>query len=193
MVFKASAHRSRTKATWLWLLVLFVSGRAAVLPQENPDREYEIKSAFLYNFAKFVEWPAAAFADKQAPLVIGVLGHGPFGGSLERVIGRRTVRDRPVVVRRIATTDEARKCHIVFIPATEWKTTRHFLQGLGPSPVLTVGEVPDFCRFGGGIGFVREADHVRFEVNLAAAHAAGLTLSSQLLQVAREVLRSGQE
>jgi len=173
----------------LWFLVLFVCGRAVVHLQKNPDREYEIKSAYLYNFAKFVEWPAAAFADKQAPLVIGVLGHGPFGDSLERTIGRRTVRERPVVVRRVESVEEAQKCHIVFIPAAERKTTRQFILGLGRSPVLTVGEITDFCRFGGGIGFVREADHVRFEVNLAAAHAAGLTLSSQLLQVAREVLK----
>ena len=189
MVFKAPARRPRPLAPWLWFVALFVCGRAVVHLQENPDRECEIKSAYLYNFAKFVEWPAASFADRQAPLVIGVLGHGLFGDSLERTIGGRTVREHPVVVRRIATVEEAQKCHIVFLPATERKSTRHFILGLGRSPVLTVGEITDFCRFGGGIGFVREADHVRFEVNLAAAHAAGLTLSSQLLQVAREVLK----
>ncbi len=161
--------------------------------QDRAPKEYEIKSAYLYNFARFVEWPAAAFEVERSPLLIGLLGEDPFGGVLEQTLDNRAVRGRRVMARPLRTLDEARKCQIVFLNYAEPRLLRGWLQQLRLLPVLTIGDSADFCRLGGAIGFVEDNGSIRFEVNLEAAHQAGLVLSSQLLQVAREVLRPGQE
>ena len=153
--------------------------------------EYEVKAAFLYNFAKFVEWPANAFAHSSAPLHICVLGRDPFGDSLSSMVQGKSISGRPLVSKQVQALAETRSCHILFISGSDPDALGEVLKFTHGLPVLTVGESDDFLELGGTINFVLEQDRVRFEINLRAAENHRLKLSSKLLAVAR-VVKSGE-
>jgi hypothetical protein len=158
----------------------------------QPNLEYEVKAAFLYNFAKFIEWPPKAFAQDDAPLVFCVLGENPFQDKLGRVVNDRTANGRRIVVQPMPPGAQTEGCHLVFVAAAEDDRvarlvhTFHSAQG---APVLTVGESDRFAGAGGMIRLVVDEGRVRFDINAAAAERAGLKLSSQLLKLARKVER----
>jgi hypothetical protein len=147
--------------------------------------EYQVKAAFLLNFTKFTEWPAAAFDTADSPIAICVLGNDPFGNTLDRIVAGEVVNGRKVVVRRIKRTPPKKSCQALFVSRPEKEVA-----GILPSVtegVLTIGEGESFIRDGGMIAFVIENQRVRFGINAAAAENAGLKLSSKLLNVARSV------
>jgi hypothetical protein len=164
----------------LWLLLVSGYGRA----QAPQPTEYQVKAAYLFNFAKFVEWPQKAFAQPTSPLVIGVLGENLFGGDLARTIRDKTVDDHPLVVKELHSQAEATNCHILFISPSEKPRLAQILQDLKGVSVLTVGEVERFTEDGGMINFVREGTKIRFQINNPAAVSVGLKISSKLLNAA---------
>jgi hypothetical protein len=147
--------------------------------------EYEVKAAFLFNFARFTQWPASAFGHEDA-VRLCVLGRDPFGRDLDKLEGK-TVEERPVLVRRLSHAPEARHCQIVFISHSQRAEIRAALEVLKGASVLTVGEAPDFLEMGGMVRLLLEGDRVRFEINLGAAEGAHLKLSSKLLSLAKSV------
>ena len=169
------------------LIAMLVLAAASGSRAQRPT-EYEVKAAFLYNFAKFTQWPDRAFADAQAPLLIGVVGSDPFGPILDRTVAGKTVGRRRFVVKRFAKpSDGLRDCHVLFIgsSAAEWISSS--LAALRGAPVLTVGESDLFCENGGIINLVLRQNRVRFQISAGAADRAGLTLSSRLLRLAEIV------
>ena len=163
------------------------------LPAQQPKATaYEVKAAYLYNFGKFVEWPAAANAASQDPFLICVLGKDPFGASLDATIAGEVIDGRSVLAKRISKPQEALNCRILFISSSEDEQLKEILATLEKASVLTVSDMPQFTRRGGMIQFVEDANRVRFEVNLTVAERAGLILSSQLLKVAISARRYSQ-
>jgi len=154
--------------------------------QSEPPTEYQIKAAFLYNFAKFVEWPDA-FADPHAPIVLGIVGEDPFGSVLDKIVLGKTVNDRGLVIKRLKEGPDLRNCHILFVSSSERKHMPQILESLQGSSVLTVGETDRFAQSGGVINFILEENKVRFEINSETAARAGLKISSKLLALARIV------
>ena len=152
--------------------------------------EYPVKLAFLYNFTKFVEWPASSFRDAGAPLALCIVGEDPFSSELESELRSRTVRSRPVSIIRLRSTDNLSTCHIVFIPVMEKHQAARIVRGLKESSTLTVGEFAGFAAQGGIINFVVEGNRLRFEVNTFNAERAGLKISSKLLNLAEIVPNS---
>lgn len=152
--------------------------------------EYQIKAAFLFNFAQFVEWPEAAFESPDAPLVIGILGDDPFGAALDGIVRGEKVGGHPLVVHRFAP-GEPIDCHILFVVRSERGHLPQVLAGVKSRSVLTVGETEGFAEGGGMIGFVTDRDRIRLAVNLAASDEGGLKLSSKLLRAARIVTPGG--
>ena len=150
--------------------------------------EYQIKAAFLFNFAKFVEWPPNSFSDAAAPLQICVLGQDPFGEELRDITNEKTMNGRKFEVNHVVDLQRARSCHILFIASSERTSMKRILEGLRGASVLTVGDTEGFVEQGGMINFVLENDRVKFEVSSAAAERAGLKISSKLLSVARLVV-----
>lgn len=146
--------------------------------------EYQIKAAFLYNFAGFVTWPKTSFSTTEAPLVIGISGTDPFGNYIDALVENEVVRGHPVVVRRISKTEELQHCHIVYVSAQSGDAVRRVLASVKDKPVLTVSDAPDFIRAGGMIQFYTENNRIRLRVNVKAASVANLTISAQLLKVA---------
>lgn len=152
-------------------------------PTHNAASEYELKAAFLYKFASFVAWPDSNAAD---PICIGVVGEDPFGSALDDVVKGKSMNGRTFEIRRLRPGQEPGKCHILFVARSEKKKLRSLLDHI-QGPVLTVGDMPEFCENGGVIRLGLEDNRVRIEVNLEAAERAGLQLSSKLLSLARIV------
>jgi hypothetical protein len=164
----------------VWLLLACGDGRA----QDSRPTEYQIKAAFLFNFAKFVEWPPEAFIDRTSPIVIGILGENPFHDDLARMIRNKTVDEHPLEVKQLHSLSEAANCHILFISNSENARLPEIIKGLKGTRVLTVGEMDHFTENGGMIHFVLKAAKVRFEINKEAATSAGLKISSKLMSLA---------
>ena len=163
----------------LVLILAFSQARADLLP----TREYRLKAAFLYNFAKFVEWPAEALSDEKATFILGVLGENdPFGPALESIRGK-TVRGKILTIKRFEGLQDLAACHILFIASSEKEQLEEALEFLEGSSVLTVGEMERFAEMGGIINFVVKKNRLRFEINLDAGRRAGLEISSQLLNL----------
>ena len=148
--------------------------------------EYRIKAAFLYNFARFVEWPQED-AWNERKLVIGVLGKDPFGPILDETVRGKKTRGRPLEIKRLSHADDMASCDLVFVSSSERQRIETLLTALHGAQVLTVSETPNFLDKGGMINFVIENERVRIDLNLSTTRAAGLSVSSQLIRVAREV------
>lgn len=158
---------------------------AEPLPAQSPvSREYQIKAAFLFNFAQFVEWPATAFTNTDAPLCIGVLGDDPFGGALEQTLKDETIRSHKLTVQRSRRVEDLKGCQMIFISRSEKGRMPAILSALD-GMTLTVSETEDFARRGGMINFFLDGNKVRFEINPATAQSKGLKISSQLLSLGK--------
>lgn len=151
-----------------------------------------MKATYLYNFARFTEWPAGAAANGDS-FAICILGRDPFGGALDSTLAGETIDGKPVLAKRISQPQESAGCRIVFISGSEEARLKEILAAIDKSSVLTVSDMPQFSRRGGMIQFVLEGSRVRFEVNLTNAQNAGLTLSSELLKVSVAVRRNIRE
>ncbi len=170
------------------LTIVLATGIDLKLPAQQLD-EYRVKAAFLYNFAKFVDWPAEAFPTPGEPFTICVLGEDPFGRSLDDVIAGREVTGRPVVVRRISDARRTCGCHILFVASTAGKRFVSSFAATKHSGVLTVGEAGNSTSEGLIINFTLEGGKVRFEINLVAAADEKLRFNSRLLSLATVVKR----
>jgi hypothetical protein len=151
--------------------------------QEQPG-EYQIKAAFLFNFAKFVDWPAEAFAATNSPIVIGVFGKNVFGNDLANTIRDKTVNNRRFQFITVASTAEATNCHILFISPSEKENLKKIVDGLHNASILTVSETGQFIEAGGMIDFVIQDNKIRFQISDEAAKKARLKISSKLLSLA---------
>jgi len=173
------------------LLTLAACVAASAAPnahaQSPSPTEYQIKAAFLYNFAKFIEWPAEAFPNAGAPIIIGVVGEDPFGDVLDQTIQGKTVNGRPLAVRRLKGGQGLKACHIIFIGSSEKKHLSQVLEDLKGSDILTVGETDRFTQLGGIINFIMDGDKVRFEINADTVERTRLKISSKLLTLAKVV------
>lgn len=168
--------------------ILLLGGGPGSSAQEGlVASEHEIKAAFLYNFAKFVDWPASAHSSENSAIRVGILGIDPFGDTLDRPLKGRTVQGRPFAIQRSRNLEELKSCHILFVSTSEKDRMKGILAGLQGLPILMVGEVEGFARKGGTINFFLQEKQVRFEINPDAAARAGLKISSKLLQLARIV------
>lgn len=177
-----------TAGALAWALLAVTS-----LPAQNSKpTEYQVKAAYLYNFGRFVEWPAKGQAAKDGPFTICVLGQDPFGPTLNAILADETIAGKKVVTERIPRPEDAVNCQILFISSSEESQLKHILATLDSESVLTVSDLPQFSRRGGMVQFILDGTRVRFEINLAPTEHAGLTLSSELLKLATSVRRSSQ-
>jgi len=150
--------------------------------------EYQLKAAYIYHFAQFVNWPAAAFAQTNSPLVIGVLGDNPFGADLEHTVEGKVLDGHPLKVQEFKSfSDITGTCHILFISSSEKKRFSQISEKLAGKSTLTVGESDRFIEAGGMIQFVLDGGRIRFQINRTAASKAGLTMSFKLLNLASKV------
>ena len=173
-------------------LVVALAVSAAPAPAREQTDEYRVKAAFLLHFARLVTWPAQAFGDApDSSLTIGVFAEDPFDGTLRELAEGETVDGRALRVREVPSVAQARRCQMLFVPASHADRVEELRSGLEGAPVLMVGESDGFAARGGSINFYLEEDRIRFEVNREAAERSGLRLSSRLLRLARLVSSEG--
>ena len=168
------------KRVALFLMVGWLSVPA--LAEVSP--EYKVKAALLFNFAKFVDWPASAFADATSPVIIGVLGDDPFDGALEEIIRGRTANGHPLTVQRSKRVEDFKACHVLFVSASEKFRQPEIVAKLKGSSVLTVSDTDDFLAHGGMIKITLVERKPRLEIDAGAAESAGLKIQAQLLDLA---------
>lgn len=174
---------------YLYLLLAIIAFVATVVLAPLPvraddaahEREYLIKAAFLYNFARFTEWPDSAFAADG--LRVCVLGHDPFGTTLDSIAGK-TIRGREVRVERLTDAAAAKRCQVLFVGASEGARLAEVIGAIKELPILTIADMPDFAKSGGIINLKTVANKIRFEINISAAERAGLKFSSKVLRLA---------
>ena len=148
--------------------------------------EYKIKAVFIYNFAKFVEWPAEEPPKPDNILTLCVLGDDPFGANFN-VIKGKTIKGRTVESKTIMSIEKAKNCDCLFISDSEKNNLAKILGELKDHKVLTISDMDGFLEAGGIIQFVLEKSKVRFLINMGAAKRAGFKVSSKLLELAKKV------
>ncbi len=158
----------------------------ALSPAHAAPAEYELKAAFIYQIARFVEWPPRAGEPAGAPLRLCVFGGNPFGPALETIRGKQ-VNGRRMEVSLLDMSADTRECGLLFIAAPAEKHLERIAAISRGSGTLTMGDTEGFARRGAIVNFFAESGRVRFEINLEASRHTGLKISSQLLKLARIV------
>jgi len=171
-------------ATSLMVLAWLLTSTGRGNCEDVLSMEYHVKAVFLYNFAKYVDWPATAFTNATEPITVGVLGTDPFGDSLQHAVEGKVINGRPFVIKPLAANADLTGCQILFISDSEASRMGEILARAGALPVLTVGEDEAFAQNGGIINFVLKEGKVRLEIDLTTATKVGLKISSRLLAVA---------
>lgn len=177
---------------WLAFGTLLLPGTLRSAPPGAAAKEYQLKAVFLFNFAQFAEWPAAAHPASGSPIIIGVLGDDPFGALLDETVRGESVGGHPLVARRYRRAEDIDACHILFISRSETARLDRIVARLKDRAILTVSDTEDAARRGAMICFFTENKRIRLQINLESARAAGLVLSSKLLRPA-EIVTGKQE
>lgn len=147
--------------------------------------EYRLKAAFLYNFAKFAEWPARSFSTSDAPLNFCIAGENPFRGALITAIAGKHIHARPLKITPVAGIKNLKACHVLFVGKMTKRHMARLILATRRRPILTVSESAEFARAGGIIHLKTIDKKVRFVINLTSARRAGVTFSSKLLRLAK--------
>lgn len=185
--------RAAGRRPWLaWLAAALLAalppaGAAQAVVVSSADK---VEAAYLRNFARYVGWPAHAFADERAPWSVCILGSDRFDGVLEQTLQGRVEQGRRFEVARAPTLEQLPRCHIVFVGHDSAVRRRAALDQLSRWPVLTVGEAPEFLHEGGIVRF-QVGQHVEMSINLDQARATSLKIPAKMLEVARDVLENG--
>ena len=175
-------HRGGVALTLL-LALLAVSAAAPAGVEEA-----ELEAAYLYNFSKFVLWPSSALPSPGTPLILCIYGRAPVSEAIATLDGKQAQGHR-IRVGRLSRGDSLEGCHVVYVSSSESPYLSPLLRAVAGRPALTVSAIPGFAAAGGMIGFVKDDNRLRFEINTASAEAVGLSISSQLLKLATKVVQ----
>jgi hypothetical protein len=146
--------------------------------------EPALKAAYIYNFARFTEWPRDAVAN-DAPLVMCVLGDGAVGTALEQTVKGRTLGGHFLSVLRLTIIGPKQICHVLYVTGVTVDRAAQLIAGVRELPVLTISDIEGFTERGGIARFFFEHGRLRFSVQVEAAKRAGLQISSKLLVLAK--------
>lgn len=171
----------------VFFIIAVISSSANCMASQDPPSEDKVKAAFIYNFLKFVEWPKNQNVDR--PIRLGVMGKTPLASLLNNLTGK-SLHSRTLRVIKYRSICDSLNFQALFIATDINKSeVAEMLQELDAMPVLTISDINKFIQQGGMIELFREGNKIRFKINLAAANAAHLKISSKLLKLAREVIR----
>lgn len=170
---------------YLFCLSLFVVNPA--LSAEIPP-EAHVKAAFVYNFAKFTDWPPSVFMGPQSPMTLCLNRSKNNHFNAFTVLEGRLVQGRPLQVKLISRVDEIKACHLLYISDAEDKFLSEAIRATSHLPILTVSDDDGFIESGGMIGLIVVNSGIQFEVNQEAAKRVNLNLSAQLLKLAKNII-----
>ena len=147
--------------------------------------EYQVKAAFFYHFANFVDWPASTFEATKGHLRICVMGKDPFGKLLDATLSNKSVRDHLFEIHRNPPINQLQHCHLLYFPASASSKLQALRHHVAKENVLTVGETQDFMRQGGMVQFFLDNQKIRFAINTDVVNKTKLKVSSKLLRLAK--------
>ena len=181
--------RIRSERWLLWTLLtlgclFFLQARSHAAAEVS--REFRIKAASLQWFPYYVEWPSAAFENKDSPVLIGILGADPFREALEELLDKK-VNGREVKVVRFATLENVRDCHVLYVNLPDRRDVQRALDLVREKPILTVSDQDGFIDQGGMVSLLKFKNRLKPHINNAAARRAGLIINSRLLTVSEVV------
>jgi len=183
----AQGQSSNGTLAWCCLCLVFLCPPATLARDPVAD-DALVKTAFIYNFAKFTRWPLETWADSGSPLQLCTTGEDELVGSLHH-LDKETVGGRPVTISIFDPGLGPKACHILYVAASEHRHFTRFIQQTRDAPVLTISEIRGFADSGGIIQLYRDRQQIRFKINLEVARDRGLNLSAQLLDLAELVDR----
>jgi hypothetical protein len=170
-----------------WLSFIFSSLAPSSYGADISQKgEYRLKAAFLYNFAKFTEWPSTAFSDHQAPHTICIVGEDPFGPEIDQLT-TKPIHNRQLTIKRLQPTDQLLGCHLLYVSRTELGQATHILGTLQKTPVLTICDSDGCAESGFMLNMRMVENRVTLDLNLEAVEQTPLKLSSQLIKLTRVV------
>ena len=173
-------------ASYLMAVLTFMSltWNAPVFADTN--KEYQLKAAYMLNFARFIYWPDDAFSTTLENFNICVFGENPFGNSLDRLSSKK-IHNKTIKIIYTKTLQEAESCHIVYFSKTEETTYEQTINQLPQFIKLTVSDIKGFSERGGMIEFIRVKNKIKFEINVDQSAKSGIKYRSQLLEVAEQL------
>jgi hypothetical protein len=183
------AKRATLRAAAALLAAVLVAALAIASAWAGDVQEYEVKAAYLFNFARFAEWPAGK---DDSPLQLCLIGHDDFGAPLAALEGK-VVQNRPLHVKRTDSVDDLTGCHILFVGQSEARHVGIILVAVEASPMLTVSDIDGFAQNGGMVGLQVVDQRVQFDVNLGALRKSNIRLPAQVLKLARQVLNASKQ
>jgi hypothetical protein len=145
----------------------------------------QVKAWFVVNFLKFTVWPES----QPSTVEVCTLGQDATVPALHAFEGRR-IDGITLHIRTAVTVPEAHGCHVMYVAGSESRRVSAITKALAPQAILTISDIEGFIDEGGMIGLVPQDDRYVFEVNLDAAHGAGLTLGTPMLRLARRVINT---
>lgn len=142
---------------------------------------------YIYNFAKFTEWPLESFDSNDSTLNLCILGEDPFGMATDEISGKK-VRSRKLDIRHFPRVAVVSSCHILFVSRSEQHRLDLILKDIDRLPILTVSDIENFSERGGMFTLRTQDQLVQFTVNPYAAALTGIKVSSKLLELASVVV-----
>ncbi len=166
------------------LIFIFASYGHAWATENLQAKEYLVKSAFLYNFARLSEWPEGIFKSPTDPFKLCLMGDDSFGLALNSIKNKK-INGHPLLIQRRVSLEDAAECQLVFISRSEENNLPRILSYLQTYPVMTVSELPGFAHNNGHIRlFLNDEYTMSLEINLQAIRNSGLRISSRILSLA---------
>lgn len=156
---------------------------------EASDPALQVKAAYLYKFAGYVEWPSGVFASENSPIVIGVIGNDELEAILSRMVVGKTAGRRLLVTRRMEAQDPLQGVHMLFVGAMDTRTLQAIGDAVRGKPVLVVSDAGQERTLDSMISFDLIDRHLRFDVALKPVASSGLELRALMLTAARRVVR----
>lgn len=186
MQFASQSGRLGLARRLLPLLMLFMAACVCAQVQEAPLMR-QVKAAYLYKFAGFVEWPEGSFVRPDSPLVIGVMGSDALADQLEQTVAGHSANGHPLQVKKLKKNEAPGNVHILFIGALDKASLQEVIAATRNQPLLTVSDNEEAYAMGSIVNFVLADERLRFEVALKPAALARIRISARMLSAALKV------
>ena len=169
---------------WVVILLSSLCIQQGTYAQLATASEYKVKAVFLFNFTHFIDWPEEAFEDGYSPFVIGMIGGDPFGTFLEQAVSGERINAHVIRIERYDNIQDIKACHILYVNTRDPEEIKRILAAVSNRSILTVGDTPNFIRWGGMVRFYTQESKIKLEINNTLARSRQLKISSKLLRVA---------
>ena len=177
--YRAELVSHKFYKTLLWLFVTTFSFTS--FRQKDQAKEYNLKAAFIYNFTRYIDWKESS---DQNEFIIGVIGSSPINDPLAEIVKTETVDNKKITIKQFSKPADITFCHILFISEKSSIPLDDILAKTTGKGTLIISEQDGYAELGTAINFVIINRKLKFEANVKAINAAGLTASSQLLKLA---------